>query len=143
MEMIIGAVINAIVGPIADKVLEWHKDDNRTSISREQITADLKKEAFRAATESYKSGSDAAWRMFDSFQQSLRTSEEIRRVWRIAVYSQLLFVVYLEVGVPGLVQLGVIEKWPVGSLDTWALGFLGASLGVAPVILKAPKPPVV
>jgi hypothetical protein len=143
MEAIIAAVINAIIGPIADKVLEWHKDDNKTAISREQIIADLKKLAINSATDVWKNSNDNAFKVYDSFQQSLRSSAAIRRVWSIAVYSQLLFIVYLEIGVPLLVRLGLIHSWPVGSLDTWALGFLGASLGIAPVILKSPKPPTV
>lgn len=143
METIIAAVINAIIGPIADKVLEWHKDDNRTAISREQIMADLKKLSITEATNAWKTGTDAAFRIYDSFQQSLRVSEQIRQVWRVTVYSQLLFVVYLEFGVPLLVRLGAIHSWPVGSLDTWALGFLGASLGISPIIMKAPKLPSV
>jgi hypothetical protein len=141
METIIAAVINAIIGPIADKVLEWHKDDNKTAISKDQIMADLRKLAFDKATDAYKSGTDAAFKMFDSFHQSLRASREIRFVWKLAVLSQLIFVVYLEMGVPALVQLGYIVSWKVGSLDVWAIGFLGASLGVAPIVLKPPRPP--
>lgn len=143
MESLIAIVVNALVGPIADKVLEWHKNDNLTSINRQQLETELKKVGIQSATDAYKSGTDAAWRTFDSFHQTLRTSKAVRRVWSIAVYSQLLFVIYLEIGVPALVGLGIIDSWKVGSLDTWALGFLGASLGISPIVMKTPTPPVV
>jgi hypothetical protein len=143
MEAIIGVIINALIGPVAEKVLEWHKDDNKTAVSKEQLAAELKKVMTLAATDAYKSGMDNAFKIYDSFQQSLRASEDIRRVWKLAVYSQLFFIVFLELGVPALVMAGIIDSWRVGTLDTWALGFLGASLGIAPIIMKSPKPPVV
>lgn len=141
MEMIIMAIVKALVGPVANVFLEAYKDKNATTISKAEIEARLKTVMTNAALEAYKSGNDAAYKMFDSFQQSLRASAEIRKVWKLAVLSQLFFVVFLEMGVPLLVQLGYIVSWKVGSLDTWALGFLGASLGVSPIILKPPKPP--
>lgn len=141
MEMIIMAVVKALIGPVADTVTKWHESNNTTAINRLQLENDLKKVMTDAALNAWKSSNDAAWHVFDSFQQSLRASAQVRRVWSIAVYSQLLFILYLEVGVPLLVGLGTIRSWPVGSLDTWALGFLGASLGIAPIIMKAPKPP--
>lgn len=141
MEMLITAIVNAMIGPVANAVTSWHKTDVDASISRQQIEADLRKIMTNAALEAYRSGTDAAFKMFDSFQQSLRVSDEIRRVWKVAVYSQLAFIVFLEMGVPALVQMGYITSWKVGSLDTWALGFLGASLGISPIVLKPPKAP--
>lgn len=135
------AIVKAMIGPIADTVLAWHKDDNATAISKEELMVRLKTVMLQSATDAWKQGSDDAFKIFDSFQQSLRANAEIRRVWKIAVLSQLLFVCFLEFVVPGLVQAGIITSWKVGSLDTWALGFLGASLGVSPLILKPPKPP--
>lgn len=135
------AIIKAVIGPVADTILEAYKDKNATMISKAEIEARIKTVMTNAALAAYKSGMDNAFKMFDSFQQSLRANAEIRRVWKIAVYSQLFFVVYLEMGVPALVKAGVITSWHVGSLDVWALGFLGASLGISPLVLKPPKLP--
>lgn len=142
METIIAAVIQAIIGPIADKVLEWHKDDNRTALSKEQITAELKKVAYQSATDWVRSSNDAVVKTFDSFQHTLQVSKTAARVWAFFLCSQIVFLIWLEMGVPALYKLGLISNWPVGTLDAWAMSAILACLGLGPLAIKASTPKI-
>jgi len=142
MEAIIAAVIQAMIGPIADKVLQWHQDDNKTSISKEQITSELKKVAMSAATQWWASSNDATVKTFDSFQQTLRITKTARVVWAYFMVSQITFIVWLELGIPFLAWKWEVHYPGVGSLDTWAMAAVLACLGLGPLVLKHSQPEV-
>lgn len=142
MEAIIAAVINAIIGPIADKVLEWHKDNNATMISHEQISAELKKVALGAATQWWSSTNDATVKTFDSFQATLRTTRTAQIVWAYFMVSQITFIIWLELGIPFLVYMFNVKYPGVGSLDQWAMASVLACLGLGPLVLKHSQPDV-
>jgi len=142
MEAIIAAVIQAMIGPLAEDGLKAYQAHINGQISHEQLQTQLKSIALSAATQWWASANDATVKTFDSFQQTLRTTRVAQRVWAYFLVSQITFIIWLELGIPFIAWMWEIKYPGVGSLDTWAMGAVLACLGLGPLVLKHSQPDV-
>ncbi|RZN01679.1 hypothetical protein CWO91_32995 [Bradyrhizobium genosp. SA-3] len=64
----------------------------------------------------------------------------MQKVWGFAIISQLLVLLWHQVGIPAIVALGVITRYPSsGTTVEWAYLLVGALMGLGPMVRAGPR----
>lgn len=118
------------LGDIADRY-------KRGEITREEFDAEVKTAITGAFSSIEKSHADSLASTFGAFQETMRASLLVKVVWAIVTLSQLVVLLWHQVGIPAFVFF-VGRPWPSsGTTVEWAYLLLGACLGMAPLVLRA------
>lgn len=107
-----------------------------------QITdAELEAEVQKAVLSTFASveekHADTLADTYSEFQKTVRTSPAMQFMLIAVVMSQLLVLLWHQVGIPAIIALGYVSSYPPsGSTVTWAYALVGAGIGLGPLALR-------
>jgi hypothetical protein len=132
-----GPIVKAIAGSLFDTAANIFKAYQAREISREQALADLSKALVAAFAEVEKAHAEALAKTYESFQQTLRGSPELIRMFKVVIYSQTFVLFWSQWVVPMALWLGYDGAWRAGTTAEWAYLLIGGLCGAAPMLLRA------
>lgn len=135
--LLAGPVLKTVTGLIIDKGADLFGQYLNKQITREQLQAELGKTLVEAFAEVEKTHADALAKTFESFQQTLRTSPELARMFKVVIYSQTFVLFWSQWVVPMAKWLGYGGTWSAGTTAEWAYLLIGGLCGAAPMLLRA------
>lgn len=128
--------INALAGPVVD-IVKAYLDK---TITEAQLAEKLKEAALAAFAEVEKQHLDSITKTYTTFIQAMAANPTMVRAWAVALYSQLLVLIWHQVGIPAVVALGLVDKYPSSGVTvTWAYAIVALCLG-APAISSSIGP---
>jgi hypothetical protein len=145
MGLIAGAIVAA--APAIIKMLIG----DITKLGEQYINKELSKEEFEsrvkiAATESYEkvetAWAEAAPEIYESFMARVERSWIVRAVWAATSISQLLVILWHQVGIPAYVHLTGNAYPSSGGTFEYAYLLLAACIGVGPIVMKGKAKPL-
>lgn len=134
------AIFSAIGGQFVDsllgKVTGVFEKHFQKQISMEELRTQLLQAMLETVAEIEKAHADALAKTYASFMQVMAQSRLMQAVWGAVVISQLVVLVWHQVGIPALVYL-TGDKYPAsGSTVEWAYLLIAGCLGMGPVVLR-------
>lgn len=136
-------IAGSVVGPLVDKLIAPLTDIFKAYINK-QITVEQLREqmvaallgAFQAVEVSH---SDTLGKTYASFMQAATQSRLMQWVWGSTVISQVLVLIWHQVGIPALCFFeGVKACYPSsGTTVEWAYLLVAGLMGLGPVVLRA------
>jgi hypothetical protein len=138
ISVILKSVIGALTGNLLDKVEGIFDSYFKKEISKEELRTKLSEALLKSATEIEVSHSETLAKTYDSFMKAMEKSPLIQRVWAATAVSQLVVLVWHQMGIPLLCFfIGNKACFPSsGSTVEWAYLLLGGLLGMAPLVLR-------
>lgn len=138
----LGGVIGSIVASVANnavaevgKAFQAHANKQ---ISIAEVEAKVKEVIATAFAEIEKAAYEAIAKTFDSFTKALVQSKLMQVTWASVVFSQLLVLVWHQVGIPFVIFMGYAKQYPSsGTTVEWAYLLLGLCLGAGPMVLRS------
>lgn len=133
-----GAVIDKFFGN-ALKAFELY---NNKTISMEELKVRLQTALVGAVKEVEVAHAEALAKTYASFMGAVEKSKLMQVVWASVTISQLLVLLWHQVGIPAFVMLmrQTVPGWTYpgsGSTVEWAYLLLGGCVGMAPMVLRA------
>ncbi len=130
---IAGPLVNALIAPFVTIFTAYINKQ----ITIEQLRAQMTEALLTAFAEVEKSHADALAKTYDSFMQAASKNATMTRVWAAVTLSQLVVLLWHQMGIPAIVALGLVEKYPSsgGTVD-WAYALVGACVGFGPLVLR-------
>ncbi len=130
-----GALVDKILGRITGVFEAYFKKQ----ISLEELRAKMIEAVLQSVTEIEESHSDSISKTYESFQQTLRQSKEMQRIWAWVVISQLIVLLWHQMGIPALCYLtGTKACYPSsGSTVEWAYALIAFMFGAGAVLLRS------
>lgn len=128
----------SIINGVLDKFLDAFKAYENKQISMEELRTRL----YEAVLESVKAielaQADALAKTYQAFIGALAQNQFMQKVWGFAIISQLLVLLWHQLGIPAIVALGLIARYPSsGTTVEWAYLLVGALMGLGPMVLRA------
>jgi hypothetical protein len=127
-----GEIVDRLLGRITGVFESYFKKQ----VSMEELRSQVLQSMLDTFAEVEKSHADALAKTFESFQQTLRTSPELRRMYAAVVYSQLFVLFWSQWVVPMAHWLGYTGAWKAGTSAEWAYLLIGGLCGAAPMLLR-------
>lgn len=129
-------IITSIAPLLIGKLADAFKAYEQKQISIAELNARVSQALMECFSEVMKSESDALAKTFASFGEVMKNSRLVRIVWAIVVLSQLMVLLWLQVGISTLVYL-FGGSWPsAGATGDWAYLLIAGLLGLGPVVLN-------
>lgn len=125
-----------IVGTILDKVEGAFKAYINKEITREQLAAEIQKAMLETFAEVEKAHADALAKTYQSFMGAVVKSRLMQVVWASVTLSQLLVLLWHQVGIPAYVHFTGLDYPSSGSTVEWAYALVGAAIGLGPLVLR-------
>lgn len=130
---IITAVANSALGKMAEAFTAYQNKQ----ISLAELESRVKQAQVEAFAEIEKAAYDAIAKTYDSFMKTLAQSRLMQAVWAAVTLSQLLVLLWHQLGIPAVVYF-TGERYPSsGTTTEWAYLLLAACVGAAPVLLRS------
>ena len=137
----LSAIASAIAGPLVDKIIghgaDLFKSYLNKQISVEELRTSLIKIVIESFAEYEKSHAEALTKTYESFQQTLRASPDMVRMFKVVIYSQTFVLFWSQWIVPMAHWLGYQGAWRAGTTAEWAYLLIGGLCGAAPMLLRA------
>ena len=140
----LGGIASVIAGPLVDTLIgkgtELFKAYLNKQISVEELRTALIKVVVEAFADIEKSHAEALTKTYESFQQTLRTSPELVRMFKVVVYSQTFVLLWHQWFIPFYLYFFAPPgaRYPSsGTTAEWAYLLLGGLCGLAPMVLRA------
>ncbi len=142
----LSAIFSSLGGAIIDKffgnALKAFEMYNNKVISLEELKTKLYIELVEAVKSVEVAHAEALAKTYASFMGALEKSKLMQVVWASVTISQLLVLLWHQVGIPWFVLLmqQTVPGWKYPSSGTtvdWAYLLLAACIGAAPVLLRA------
>jgi hypothetical protein len=128
------SIINGILG----NALEAFKAYENKQISVEQLKDQLYGLMMSAIKDIEVAQADALAKTYASFMGAVVQSKTLQRVWAFVVISQSMMLLWFQFGIPLIVALGIVWRWPPsGDTAQWAYLLVGACLGMGPMVLRS------
>lgn len=136
---ILGPIIKAFADSALGKISDAFIAYQNKQISQAQLEAQVKEAMIAAFAEVEKAMYEAMAKTFDSFMKQLPKSRLMKAVWASVAISQLLVLLWHQVGIPVLCyNVGTKACFPSsGSTVEWAYLLLGGCIGLGPMVLKS------
>ena len=132
----IPAILNVITGGLFKTITSLADKYFAREISREQFEAQIavaQSEAQRAVEVAW---TEAAAKMAESVQQTVRASPAIARAYAAVMFLQLAVLAWFQVGVPAY-QVITGTPWPAPGINPdYAYLLLAATLGAWPLVRR-------
>lgn len=126
-----------VVGALRPKLGDLIDQFETRQITREQLDARLDEAALEAFTEVEVKHADVLGKTYAEFMQAAQRSLMMRVVWASVTFSQLLVLLWHQVGISALVYFGG-RSWPSsGSTVEWAYLLVAFCLGAGPIVLRS------
>jgi hypothetical protein len=130
---ILSTLLDRIIGPFTD----CYKAYLNKQITEIELREKLSEILITSMAETEKSHADTLAQTYQTFMASLDKSTILKTVWAATAISQLLVLLWHQVGIPAIVAVGLISHYPSsGSTVEWAYALLGACLGLGPLVLR-------
>ncbi len=130
---VLSALLDKILGPTEDIFKAYINKE----ISKDQLREKLSETLVTSFADVEKSHADTLAKTYQTFMTSLDKSALLQWVWASTTISQLLVLLWHQVGIPAIVAVGLIDHYPSsGSTVEWAYALLGACLGLGPMVLR-------
>lgn len=134
------AIASAIAGPLIDRLVspftDLFKSYLNKEISADQLRSEMVKAMLAAFAQVETAEADALAKTYASFMQAATQSLLLQVVWASVTISQLLVLLWHQVGIPALVYW-TGEHYPSsGSTVEWAYALIAACLGLGPIALR-------
>jgi hypothetical protein len=126
----LSALVNALLGPAEDMFKQYVAGQ----ITKEQLAEKLQEAMLAAFSQVEASYMDSITKSYAAFMQSATQNPAMARAWSVVLYSQLLVLFWHQVGIPAIIALGIVAKYPSsGATVDWAYALVALCLG-APAI---------
>lgn len=138
----LSGIMAALGGTIVDKMFGSITSLAEKYINKQITEAELKAALQTTLVNAFRdievSHADALAKTYESFQQTLRTSTLMQAVWAAAAVSQLIVLVWHQMGIPALCYfVGNPACYPSsGATVNWSYLLLAALMGMGPVVLR-------
>lgn len=135
-------IVGSMIGPIVDKIIGPFTDLFKSYLNKQITIEELRAKMTATMLESFtaveKSHSETLASTYKDFQESLRSSLLVKVVWASVTISQLLVLLWHQVGISTLCYfVGNKACWPSsGETVVWAYALVGASVGLGPLVLR-------
>jgi hypothetical protein len=130
---VLGTLLDKIIGPFVD----CFKAYEQKQISEAELRAKVSEILINSFGDVEKTHAQELSKTYATFMASLDKSLLLRVVWASTTISQLLVLLWHQVGIPAIVAVGIIDHYPSsGSTVEWAYALLGACLGLGPLVLR-------
>jgi hypothetical protein len=127
----------SLINGLLEKGLDAFKAYENKQISIEQLKDQLYAAMVGAARDVEVAQAEALAKTYDSFMKAVVQSKLMQRVWAFVTISQGVMLLWFQVGIPFIVAMGFVNKWPSsGDTAGWAFALVGACLGMGPLVLK-------
>lgn len=130
------SVIGSIVQIFLSKALDAFTAYVNKQITLAELEARVRQALLETFAEVEKAQADALARTYASFMAALQTSKLMQVVWASVTLSQLLVLLWHQVGIPALVYLVGGDYPGSGSTVEWAYLLVAFCLGAGPVVLN-------
>jgi hypothetical protein len=114
----------------------------KKEITGEQLRAQVLEAVLATIREIEIAQADALAKTYAAFMQALAQSKLMQRVWACAVISQLVVLIWHQLGIPALAA--IVHLWSPGwsypssgATADWAYLLVAGLLGMGPVVLRA------
>jgi hypothetical protein len=136
--LILKSVIGSLTGTLLDKVTGIFDSYFKKEITKAELQEKLSEALLKSATEIEVSHSETLAATYNSFMKTMSSSRIIQWVWAATAVSQLIVLVWHQMGIPLLCYFaGNARCFPSsGSTVEWAYLLLGGLLGMAPLVLR-------
>lgn len=134
-------VLGIVMGPIVDAVTKMYAANINKQISIEEFRTRVKLAVEDSFKEVAKSDNEAITKTYAAFMEAATKSRLMQVVWALVTVSQLLVLLWHQIGIPALVYLTGTHYPSSGSLVDWAYGLLGFCIGAGPLVLKVNRTP--
>lgn len=125
-----------IVDRLLGKLLKPFELYVNKQITFEELKAQVHQAMLDTFAEVEKAHADALAKTFESFQQTLRSSPELVRMFKVVIYSQTFVLFWSQWVVPMAHWLGYQGAWRAGTTAEWAYLLIGGLCGAAPMLLR-------
>ncbi len=137
----LSAVLAALAGPLADgllgRVITLVQNYQNKQLTEAQLRAELEKALVSAAAEVEKEHADTLARSYGAFLATTRHSPLLQSAFAAVIYSQLVVLLWHQLGIPAYVALAGRAYPSSGTTVEWAYLLLAACLGLGSVVLRA------
>jgi hypothetical protein len=138
----LSGIFATLAGPIMDRLLKPLTDIFQMYFNKQITEAQLKEQLQAAMVSCLRdievSHADALAKTYASFMDTVKTSRMMQAVWSTVTLSQLIVLVWHQMGIPAIIALGVVAKYPSsGTTVEWAYLLLAFMVGAGPVVLRA------
>lgn len=128
-----GNIIDGLLGRITGVFDSYFKKQ----ITMEELKAQVTRAMLDTFSEVEKAHADALARTYDSFMKAVVQSKIMQAVWASVVVSQLVVLLWHQLGIPALVYFTATRYPSSGTTVEWAYLLLAACLGMGPVLLRS------
>jgi hypothetical protein len=139
----IGSIIGSIAGSFLNNAIaevgKAYQSYVNKEISKAELDARVAQAALTARTEIEKSSNEALAKTYESFMQATSKSRLMQVVWASVTISQLLVLLWHQVGITALCySVGKASCYPSsGTTVDWAYLLLAGCVGLGPVVLRS------
>lgn len=134
-------IASLLGGKLADtllnKALGAFEAYSRKEISLEELRTRLHQAMMETFAEVEKAHADALAKTFGAFMDTMGKSLLVRAVWASVTLSQLLVLLWHQVGIPAVVYFTGHPYPSSGTTVEWAYLLLAGCVGLGPVVLRA------
>lgn len=136
----LGAIFSAVGGQIIDgllgRITGVFEAYFKKQISLEELKSRVSLAMLQTFSDVEKAHAESLSKTYESFQQTLRQSPLMQQVWVIVVLTQLVVLLWHQMGIPALVYF-TGEKYPSsGSTVEWAYALIGFMFGAGAMLLR-------
>ncbi len=132
-------LVGMLTGPIVDAIMTVIGKYLQAGVDKEKIKADVKLAVLNAFKEVAKSDNEALTKTYAAFMDAATKSVLMQRVWACVCISQLVVLLWHQLGIPAFVLATGIPYPSSGSLVEWAYALLGFCIGAGPLVLKSQR----
>lgn len=127
---ILKGLADALMGPLESAF----RDYMNAKITKEQLAEKLQEALIAGLTQVETQLYDSITKTYAAFMQAAAQSKTMQRVWAAVAISELLVLLWHQVGIPALVTFGYVKTYASsGATVDWAYALLALCLG-APAI---------
>lgn len=126
-------IINAIFGPIVDIGKAYINKE----ISETEAKARMVQSLTAGVAQVEVAHAESLSKTYASFMDTMKSSVLMQSVWATVVITQLFVLLWHQIGIPAIVALEIVEKYPSsGSTVEWAYALIGALMGLGPMVFR-------
>jgi hypothetical protein len=134
---IFSAVGAQIIDSLLGKITGLFEAYFKKQVSMEELRTGLARAMLETFAEVEKAHADLIAKTFESFQQTLRQSVLMQRMWAWVVATQLAVLLWHQVGIPAFVHITGDGYPSSGSTVEWAYALIGFLFGAGAMMLRA------
>lgn len=128
------AGLKALVEAFAGPVEAIFHDYVQGKISKEQITEKMQEALLSAFSQVEIEFLDSITKTYATFMQAAAQNPVMTKAWAVVLYTQLGVIIWHQIGIPAIIALGLIDKYPSSGITAdWGYALVALCLG-APAI---------